>query len=206
MNDLEKYFEENKGHVIFKWLHYFDIYERHFARFRGKDPVVVEFGVGGGGSLRMWKDYFGAGSRIYGIDHNNLHHLADPDNGIQVLRADQNDRPSLDILAKWLPEIDILIDDGGHHMHQQINTFESMYPVIQPNGVYLCEDTHTSYRAALSETGGQTYIEYAKDLIDLLYDKNHTETGSIHFYNRIVVIEKKIKTALRCKKTGEDNA
>ena len=35
MNDLEKYFTENTGRMIHKWNHYFEIYDRHFSRFRG---------------------------------------------------------------------------------------------------------------------------------------------------------------------------
>jgi len=30
-------------------------------------------------------------------------------------------------------------------MHEQIITFEEIYNHINQNGVYLCEDTHTSY-------------------------------------------------------------
>jgi len=37
MNDLERYFRDNTGRQIHKWHHYFEIYERHLARFRGTD-------------------------------------------------------------------------------------------------------------------------------------------------------------------------
>ncbi len=33
-NPLEKYFRANTGRLIHKWVHYFDIYHRHFERFR----------------------------------------------------------------------------------------------------------------------------------------------------------------------------
>ena len=49
-NPLERYFYDNKGRLIHKWLHYFDIYDRHFAPYRGKQITVVEFGVSHGGS------------------------------------------------------------------------------------------------------------------------------------------------------------
>ena len=55
MNDLEKYFMNNTGNLINKWKHYFDIYDRHFKRFRNKDIHVLEIGVYHGGSLFMWK-------------------------------------------------------------------------------------------------------------------------------------------------------
>jgi hypothetical protein len=58
MNDtgfLHRYFLNNGYLRLHKWMHYFDIYEHHFARFRGKSPTVLEIGVKGGGSLAMWK-------------------------------------------------------------------------------------------------------------------------------------------------------
>jgi hypothetical protein len=68
MNPLEKYFRRNSKRLIHKWVHYFEIYDRHFSRFRGKNIVVVEFGVSHGGSLQMWRKYFGRRAWIYGVD------------------------------------------------------------------------------------------------------------------------------------------
>ena len=51
--DLEQYFHANTGRLIHKWQHYFDIYDRHFSKFRGKEVVVLEIGVFQGGSLQM---------------------------------------------------------------------------------------------------------------------------------------------------------
>jgi hypothetical protein len=34
MNDLEKYFRQNDKRFINKFVHYFDIYDRHFKRYR----------------------------------------------------------------------------------------------------------------------------------------------------------------------------
>jgi len=56
---LKEYFENNPGRLIHKWVHYFEIYERHLERFRGRDINMLEIGVSHGGSLQMWKHYFG---------------------------------------------------------------------------------------------------------------------------------------------------
>lgn len=68
MNNLGKYFKENNGNLIHKWVHYFDIYERHFSRFRNRKMTILEIGVYQGGSLQMWKNYFGPQAEIYGVD------------------------------------------------------------------------------------------------------------------------------------------
>lgn len=43
--DLHKYFLNNPGKRIHKLLHYFDIYERHLARFRNQSVTMLEIGV-----------------------------------------------------------------------------------------------------------------------------------------------------------------
>ena len=48
--------------------------------------------------------------------------------------GDQADRKVLRDLRDRLPKIDILIDDDGHIMAQQINTFEQMFPCVKNDG------------------------------------------------------------------------
>jgi len=203
MNDLEKYFTENTGRLIHKWKHYFEIYNRHFSRFRGTNVHIVEFGVSHGGSLKMWKEYFGPNCKIFGVDINPHCKTLEEDQ-IEIYIADQEDRKFLKSLAKNVPRIDILIDDGGHTMRQQINTFEELFTHIDKNGVYLCEDLHTSYWPAWG--GGYrksgSFIEYSKHFIDYI-NAWHSKTNrlsvtqftesvhSLHYYDSILVIEKR---------------
>lgn len=217
MNDLELYFENNTEREITKWMHYFDVYDRHFSRFRNKEVVIVEIGVFRGGSLQMWKHYFGSNAKIYGIDINPDCKDFEEDN-IEIIIGSQSDRQFLKELITKIPQIDILIDDGGHEMDQQIITFEELFGHIKENGVYLCEDTHTSYwkyyRGGYKKKG--TFMEYTKGLIDSLnayHSRNKrlpvsdfTRTaGSIHFYDSIVVVEKqKRDTPPYSKVTGRE--
>ena len=115
MNDLEKYFTENTGGMIHKWKHYFEIYDRHFSRFRNTECHIVEFGVSQGGSLQMWKDYFGPKCKIFGIDINPQCKKFEEEQ-ISIFIGDQEDRNFLKSLQEMIPRIDILIDDGGHTM------------------------------------------------------------------------------------------
>lgn len=151
----------------------------------------------------MWKEYFGDQAHIYGVDINEDCKSLEEDN-ITIHIGSQTDRSFLRRLKKEIPPIDILIDDGGHTMRQQRITFEEMYGHVKENGVYLCEDTHTSY---ILEYGGGlkrkgTFIEYSKNLVDHL-NAFHTRqknfkvspftksADSIHFYDSVVVIEKR---------------
>jgi hypothetical protein len=203
MNDLEKYFYSNQGRLIHKWLHYFEIYDNHFKRFRGKEVVIVEIGVFHGGSLQMWKHYFGDKAKIYGIDINPRVKELEEEN-IKILIGSQSDRNFLREVKDKLPPIDILIDDGGHKMNQQIVSFQELYPKIKPDGIYLCEDLLTSYQ--LINGGGHkrrgSFIEFTKTWIDQLnayyseqnslrVDEFTRSMDSIHYYDNMVVIEKR---------------
>jgi cephalosporin hydroxylase len=201
-NPLQEWFERTEGRGVHKWMHYFDVYHRHFQRFRGKRITLVEFGISIGGSVQMWHEYFGSRLKMYGVD-------IDPrcanfaTDWFTVYIGDQADRTFLRKIAKKIGPIDILIDDGGHHFDQQIATFEELYPQVKPGGVYLIEDLHTSYYPRYG--GGKqvpgTFIEYAKPLIDQLNAFHSREPGfqpdeftrttrSMHVYDSIIVLEK----------------
>jgi SAM-dependent methyltransferase len=207
MNKLTDYFwNKPKQLRINKWHHYFDIYESHFNRFCGKNPTVLEIGCGGGGSLEMWNYYFDGKCQIYGVDVRprckQQERLFD---NVNIFIGDQGNVEFWKEFKTKVPKLDILIDDGGHTMQQQIVTFEEMYSHISENGVYLCEDLHTSYWD--SHGGGfknpNSFIEYSKNLIDKINSHHIKEeqykdlpfrhvTHSIHYYDSIVVIEKKL--------------
>jgi predicted O-methyltransferase YrrM len=215
MTELEEYFINNRGRQIFKWHHYFEIYDRHFQRFRGKNIVVVEVGVFQGGSLQMWREYFGPKAKIYGIDINPRVAELTEEN-IEIIIGSQSDRNFLEKLRNELPPIDILIDDGGHKMKQQIFTFEELFGKIKPDGVYVCEDLSTSYQIGYG--GGHkrkgSFIELTKNLIDKLnafhseqkslqVDHLTTSIDSLHYYDNILVIEKKNREKPIASKTGK---
>ena len=205
MNELEKYFRNNNNRLINKWIHYFEIYDRHFNRFRNREIVILEIGVSQGGSIQMWKSYFGEKAKIYGIDIDPRCKEFEEDN-IKILIGSQSDRKFLNEVKLQIPPIDILIDDGGHTMVQQKVSFEEIFDYIKEDGVYLCEDLHTSYW--LKFAGGYkrkgTFIEYSKNFIDYL-NAYHSEqkalkvnyftksVNSIHYYDSIIVIEKRKK-------------
>ena len=63
MQGTREIFDSHQGNLIHKWNHYFDIYDRHFAAYQGKEVTVLEIGVSQGGSIDLWKKFFGAGFR-----------------------------------------------------------------------------------------------------------------------------------------------
>ena len=67
MNKIYKSFQNSKYYSD-KYKKYFDIYDQLFKKFIGKKITIVEIGILNGGSLLMWKNFFGNNARIIGID------------------------------------------------------------------------------------------------------------------------------------------
>ena len=210
MNDLWAHFLANPGRGIHKWTHYFPAYERHFARFRQQAVTLVEIGCGAGGSLQMWRRYFGPHARIVGLDINPACAAFEED-GIFVRIGGQSDTGFLDAVMAEFGPVQIIIDDGSHKMADVAASFAHLYlhPAFDVCGVYLIEDLHTAY---WPEYGGgyrhrDSFIETAKAHVDEL-NAWHTRgavtpgpfaaaTLSVHFYDSIVVYERGRRTQSR---------
>ncbi len=65
----------------------------------------------------------------------------------------------------------IVIDDGSHHVDHVESTLRILWPYIQDGGIYIIEDTHTSYWKY--HGGGylkrKTIVELGKHSIDVLH-------------------------------------
>ena len=141
--DLLNYFNHSKYYSL-KYKNYFPVYEKLFSKFRGKKITFVEIGVLSGGSLFMWKDYFGKDARIIGVELNPEAKKFEK-YGFKIFTGDQSDPLFWKKFYKSNGKIDILIDDGGHTNLQQITTLMESVDNIKNNGVIFIEDTHTSY-------------------------------------------------------------
>ena len=151
----------------------------------------------------MWQSYFGPEAEIHGIDINPaaLRH-APP--GASVHIGSQDDEQFLSRVMEEHGRFDIVIDDGSHMMEHQITTFNTVYPTLSDNGLYICEDSFTSYwKEYGGELGGMsTFMEHAKRLVDELHAYWATDAGleptqfttmtqGIHIYSGTVVFQRK---------------
>ena len=151
-----------------KWLHYFDIYKENFSKYKNKKITILEIGILNGGSLKMWKNFFSPDSTIAGIDIISKCKKYEKNN-IKVYIGDQTDKNFLSSVIKGIGKPDIIIDDGGHTCNQQIISFDYLFKHLNNQGIYLVEDTHTSYHPDFQDRqDGLTFMDYAKSLSDQL--------------------------------------
>lgn len=218
-NEFERIFYSHKGRRIYKWHHYLAIYDRYLHQYRqmaahsdhndpsriapGKQLRILEIGVMSGGSLELWRRYFGAEALVVGIDINPACKAYERD-GCLVRIGDQSDAGFLASVIDEMGGVDIVIDDGSHIASHQFASFMALFPRVSEGGLYICEDTHTAYwerwEGGYKRPG--TFIETAKDVVDHLHEwyapvptalsplNLKTQVMAIAFHDSMVVIEK----------------
>ena len=191
------------GKYVTKWMHYFPVYERELARLRESPISFLEIGVFQGGSLPMWKGFFSENSRLTFVDIDPACKAHEID-GTKVEIGNQADPEFLDYLGKEYGPFDAILDDGSHISEHQIASFKGLWQHLADGGLYMVEDTHTSYWPGFG--GGYrasgTFIEFTKHLVDAMHswytDQDDIfpfnplarQLNAVRFYDSIIAIEK----------------
>jgi hypothetical protein len=185
-------------------------YQAHLKKFKFKRIHLLEIGVGGyedpqngGSSLRMWKKYFPFG-KIFSFDIFDKSALQE--RRIKIFQGSQVDADFLDKVIQEMGTIDVIIDDGSHINEHVIETFKLLFPKLKDGGIYIIEDTQTSYwpyYGGDSEDlkNPNTMMNYFKGLLDSMNNKefiipNYQQTYfdkkiiSMHFYHNLIFIYK----------------
>jgi hypothetical protein len=217
-------FADHHGRVAHKWVHYFEIYDQLFERFTGgfklddgsRRPLrFLEIGVAQGGSLELWRAYFGPDAIIFGIDIDPRCVITDRDD-LQVRIGSQADPEFLLSVVAEMGGIDVVLDDGSHVASHQRVSFDTLFPLLSGGGLYIVEDTQTAY--FLRHRGGfrrpGTIIEVAKGMVDGLHKWHFrapvgrraklasTDVVSIQFFDSVVAFEKGIRDRPARRKTA----
>ena len=206
MNYFRNYISQTDDRMIMKMYHYLDIYDKLLRDWQGRDVSFLEIGVYKGGSIRMWRDFWGPKSTVTFLDIDPACAALQLD-GTKVEIGDKTDTAFLKRIAETYGPFDMIVDDGGHKIDHQNVSFRELWPHLKDRGHYIVEDTHTSYWPGFG--GGykapQSFIEKCKNLIDHMHswytDQDdifpfHAAARQVHsvqFYDSLVVIEKEHK-------------
>lgn len=189
---------------------YTPIYESYCRGFRLAPFTMLELGIGGynypergGESLRMWFNYFPS-AKIVGVDCYEKTGMAN--DRIFVEQGSQDDPAFLNHVNQKHGPFDLIVDDASHVNKLTIRSFEILFPLLKPGGLYIVEDLETSLW--FLEYGGHpdpnddtpTALKFFQRLIPqllentLLAEYKNEYCGKlefIHFYNNLVIIKKK---------------
>jgi hypothetical protein len=223
--DFAQLFFAHDGRLCNKWVQYFAVYDRHVARFRSGFPEggttrpvrLLEIGVLHGGGLQLWRKYLGPDAVIFGADiHPRCQALDQPDLPVRI--GSQADPEFLRDVVREMGGVDIVIDDGSHINEHQKLSFEVLFPLLSDGGVYIVEDTHTSYwpRYGSGLRNRDSFVVYAHKLVDQMHGWYGVRTrrpipgidpktmiSGVSFHDSVVVIDKLRHGAPYIVKVGE---
>ena len=184
---IYKSFSNSEKYSI-KWSNYFQVYEKILSNYRNKKIKFVEIGVANGGSLFMWRKYFGKKAKIIGIDLNpNAKKLEK--NGFKIYIGNQSDKKFWDNFYKKEGKVDLILDDGGHKNLQQISTVHHSLPYVKDGGKIVVEDTGTSYvKKEFNNPSKYSFINYAKNIIDVIHRRSPLLKKELNFYSKKIFL------------------
>lgn len=198
---LEELFWTNDGPVVHKWHHYLPLYERYLGPWRGRPLRMLEIGVSKGGSLDLWRRYFGPDAVLFGIDIDPACAALDG-HSARVRIGSQADPAFLRAVVAEMGGVDVVLDDGSHVSEHMRASLAVLYPLLSEGGVYMIEDLHCCYWSEFGGGLGRTgsFVETVKTMIDDLHHWYHGQgervaatagaLGGIHMHDSIVVLEK----------------
>lgn len=203
---------------------YTTIYEKYLSSMKDKPLKILEIGFSGGASARIWDEYFThPNTQLYFIDVNTncFNCMQGLSSRCSLYMVDQSDASQLHKFTSNIAnDFDIIIDDGGHMMHQQITSFKALFPTLKKGGLYIVEDLHTSYWASYGSAGSYDHpkaspksaIRFLQNLVDELnfigartgyasknrcseqsletFSTYQKDIASIHFYTSLCFIFK----------------
>ena len=114
-----KLFNESVHHSI-KLKKYFQIYDELFTPYKNKKITFVEVGVLDGGSLQIWKKFFGPESRIIGIDLNPECKKFECDD-YEIFIGSQSENKFWDNFYEKVGTIDLLLDETQSVIEEKVD-------------------------------------------------------------------------------------
>jgi hypothetical protein len=116
---------------------YTPFYHEMFKDRREDIKSVLEIGISGGHSLRMWKEYF-PNALICGLDSNK--DCLFEENNIRCFHGSQDNAYDLLKMTGVFIGFDLIVDDGSHEPAHQIFSAQVLLPYLAVNGIYVIED------------------------------------------------------------------
>ena len=110
-------------------------WERFLAPLHDQTFDLLQIGGGNGASLRTWREWFPE-ARLVGLDPRRL--LLDPPIAeCTIVQGNQTDLGALQPLLRDY-RYRLIVDDGSHHPDDQVQTFQLLFPWLEPDSVYIC--------------------------------------------------------------------
>jgi len=176
---IEQIHKCKTGKVSDKWASYLPFYDDIFKNYRTQQLNLLEIGVQNGGSLETWRTFFiNANNILIGCDlDERCVNLRYDDSRVHVVVGDANNPATVKKIKAVCNNFDIVIDDGSHLSSDILNSFCCYFPLLNPGGLYVIEDTHTLYMndwggGVLNESSANSFFKKLIDVINIQFWKD----------------------------------
>jgi hypothetical protein len=166
--DLNPTTDKNSVHCYVKGY-----YEQQFFKYKNKKINFLEIGIRGGGSMKLWSEYFTNAKSIIGID---------VDESVIVNQFKDIDRVTYyfgdaytEKIVNKVPTLDIFLDDGPHTLESQLDAIKYYLPKVKSGGLFLIEDVQKeswfdNLEEEVNKIDGKK--QYTIERVDLRHMKN----------------------------------
>jgi cephalosporin hydroxylase len=166
--DLNPTTDKNSVHCYVKGY-----YEQQFFKYKNKKINFLEIGIRGGGSIKLWSEYFTNAKSIIGID---------VDESVIVNQFKDIDRVTYyfgdaytEKIVNKVPTLDIFLDDGPHTLESQLDAIKYYLPKVKSGGLFLIEDVQEeswfdNLEDEVNKLDGKN--QYIIERVDLRHMKN----------------------------------
>ena len=199
---------------------YTKVYSKWLSSLKDEPIKFLEIGIYLGDSVKFWESYFSQ-AELHFMDIDLQRPLYHSERSQYHLIDQENHQQLVDFASVHQGNFDVILDDGGHTMHQQLVSFLALFPFVKNGGMYIIEDLHTSYwknygghgEIGNPVAGEGTMTEFLKKLVDdVNYPGAFTACGdfeklpesvrlslnhfqqtieSLHFYDSVCIIIKR---------------
>jgi hypothetical protein len=174
-------------------LHSYDVaYEKYLKQYLERGSIkLLEIGLGcdmsygPGASLKVWMEYF----KTIKLDLHFMEYDKKCAEAVQkqypMITIHSGDQANTNDLQRILDrsggEFDVVIDDGGHTMKQQITTMEFMIPrALKPGGYFVMEDLSSSFEPSAQDFGPRRTTEFIHDIVDDIHKSWYFQNHGAH--------------------------
>ena len=141
----DRLLSSSEAFTIVKNEPYLRVYEDLASAFSPRS--ILELGIFQGGSYVLLDKLFRP-RRMSAVDISRepvaalCHYIADKESRFVHFSTSQSDRETLEHIVRdeLASELDLVVDDASHTYEQTKASFEILFPLLQPGGIYAIED------------------------------------------------------------------
>ncbi len=146
---------------------YTPIYSLLLSGLRHREINLAEIGIENGNGLKLFRTWFSK-AHIFGFEKNEQHINHCKALHLENTKIVLTDADNPDILKHSFASVnctfDLIIDDGSHMLHHQLNTIRIAFQFLKSGGIMIIEDIFMDQQKAPDSRFAEALKQLGEDL------------------------------------------